>query len=282
MRSFISALRNETDEHFALLLLLLSRLLTSKNPTDRPRAYKQIRDVLQRILRLAVARYETTLAELPGLIGSDESVSKQVAISYRQELESYFHQPVLAVAAAFLNGRVPGHLLFGGRPIQQLTRPQLQQLAATLSEGLLPNINTAGRTSTFAADYYLSLITQTRLMAETRQLAITTAATSGTDLVQVSPNPSTIGDYCDLYRGRVFSISGTTPGYPALADCPNGGPPFHPWCWHYLIPVQEDSSEALNAIGQESVPEQFTNLVRGGGATPAKLQKLWREALADK
>ena len=53
----------------------------------------------------------------------------------------------------------------------------------------------------------------------------------GIRLVQVSPNPSLVGDACDLYTGRVFALTpegSKATGFPLVDRLPNGGPPFHP------------------------------------------------------
>lgn len=41
---------------------------------------------------------------------------------------------------------------------------------------------------------------------------------------------STSPRFCTAFRGKVFSISGTHPRWPALSTLPRGGAPFHPRC----------------------------------------------------
>lgn len=110
----------------------------------------------------------------------------------------------------------------------------LQSLRRQLLSGIVRIIGRNGQAYFFDLDYYMQLI-QTQALARADSSAILArAALAGVDLVVVSPNPSTIGDYCDAYRGKVFSISGADVRFPKLADTPNGGPPFHPHCHHWL------------------------------------------------
>jgi len=61
----------------------------------------------------------------------------------------------------------------------------------------------------------------------------------------VSANFSTVEDFCDAYRGRIYSLSGTDPLAPPLASLPNGGLLFHPNCLHALSAwVREFEGEA--------------------------------------
>lgn len=48
------------------------------------------------------------------------------------------------------------------------------------------------------------------------------------DLVQITGRVSV--NFCTRFIGLVCSLSGARDGYPALADLPGGGPPFHPRC----------------------------------------------------
>lgn len=53
------------------------------------------------------------------------------------------------------------------------------------------------------------------------------------DLVEVSQHTDTDGpDICNVYEGKVFSLTGQTDGYPILPI----SPPFHPNCVHVLLP----------------------------------------------
>jgi hypothetical protein len=64
------------------------------------------------------------------------------------------------------------------------------------------------------------------------------------DLVQVSSH-GTVCEICAQYEGKVYSISGKTPGYPML----DARTPFHPNCEHSLLPT------SLEAIAEEPTKE---------------------------
>ena len=54
------------------------------------------------------------------------------------------------------------------------------------------------------------------------------------DLVVVSDNHSVVNDFCDAYRGRIYSLNGYAKSAPLLWSLPNGGPPFHKGCRHSI------------------------------------------------
>jgi len=64
------------------------------------------------------------------------------------------------------------------------------------------------------------------------------------DLVQVSSH-GTVCEICAQYEGKVYSISGKTPGYPVL----EAKTPYHPNCEHSLLPT------SLEAIAEEPTKE---------------------------
>lgn len=56
------------------------------------------------------------------------------------------------------------------------------------------------------------------------------AVENGFDLVRISEHVNACGE-CRKYEGKVYSITGTTPGYPLLEVAP----PYHPHCAHFPI-----------------------------------------------
>jgi len=139
----------------------------------------------------------------------------------------------------------------------ELDRKIRRKLAKDFRKTPVQVIGKDGRTYTFPLDYYANLIaTNAKLQAESLT-EIARALEAGLDLVQISNNPSTIGDWCDIYRGRVFSISGTTPGFPALNQIPNQGAPFHPHCHHTMHAFNPAgfSADQLRELG--NVEERF-------------------------
>ena len=57
----------------------------------------------------------------------------------------------------------------------------------------------------------------------------------GQDLIQISRSKSKVGDFCDIYSGKVFALTKEASmqwGVPHVSQLPNGGAPFHPNCKH--------------------------------------------------
>lgn len=98
----------------------------------------------------------------------------------------------------------------------------------------------------------LHIFDHVQMTATTTENAVRTEARNnrikemGIRLVRVSPNPPLTPCVCSLYAGRVFAldkeISAKT-GFPLLADTPNGGPPFHPYCTHTTMPFIPDKTQ---------------------------------------
>lgn len=107
-------------------------------------------------------------------------------------------------------------------------------LSNRFENNLVPVIGSSGRLYHFDIGYYSGMVGHSIRRQAASLATITRAKQNDWDLVRVSPNPSTIHDYCDAYRGHVFSIGGHDSRFPPLAATPNGGPPFHPWCKHSI------------------------------------------------
>lgn len=149
----------------------------------------------------------------------------------------------------------------------------IQQLQRVLSTGMISITGANGKTYHYSLDYYVGMVAhQTKLQALTKATLVR-AQQNGHDLIRISPNDSTIGDYCDAYKGKVFSISGTSDMYPALGDTPNGGTPFHVWCKHtssIFIPELHTKKEQ-RAFSQ--VDKQF--LLQGNQDNVNRIAKDW-------
>ena len=132
-----------------------------------------------------------------------------------------------------------------------------------------------GKSYSFPLDYYAAMVAHNGKVTAESVAVIVRAQEAGLDLVQISPNPSMHGDWCDAYRGKVFSISGTTPGFVPLSNTPNGGAPFHPWCRHTLLPFDpagrtEAEMESLAYVDPRFVlgpTNDFNTMVRAWWAS---------------
>lgn len=150
--------------------------------------------------------------------------------------------------------------LLGARALQagateETLQSVMQQLLRDKTRGKIVSvIGEGGRVFEFELDFYAGMVSSNVATRAAAGAVIVKANQAGHDLVRVSPNKSKTGDWCDAYRGRVFSISGTHPVFPSLALTPNGGPPFHPFCRHD-ISIFDDSrftAEQLATLGEVS------------------------------
>ena len=108
-------------------------------------------------------------------------------------------------------------------------------------------INTVNGVRNLHIEDYVNLVVVTK-ESEARNTARKNRALQlGIDLAMVSPNQPLVPDVCSIYAGRLFSLTDAAyrrTGYPLMSRTPNGGPPFHPFCTHSLIPVRaEDFTE---------------------------------------
>ena len=148
-------------------------------------------------------------------------------------------------------------------------------LRQQLLGGIVQIIGKDGRAYHFDLDYYMQLIQQSALNRADTEAVLALAKSLGFDLVVVSPNPSTIGDYCDAYRGKVFSISGADSRFPRLADTPNGGPPFHPHCYHWLGLYNSEGKTDEELASVANVDPQF--LLHGENDSANRIWHDWNQ-----
>lgn len=92
--------------------------------------------------------------------------------------------------------------------------------------------------------YYARMVARTTTREAMSQAFIETARAQSSDLVRVSSHPDgKVDPICVPYDGKLFSLSGRTPGVPVLERTP----PFHPNCRHVLIPPTLDDLEQYGA-----------------------------------
>jgi hypothetical protein len=130
----------------------------------------------------------------------------------------------------------------------------------------------------YSLDYYAALAAQKANFEAASAAAVLRSKSNGYDLVRVSPNPSTIGDYCDAYRGRVFSISGEHPTYPPVSSLPGGGCPMHANCHHTLQVF--DGNDAFGPLAEEFAQMGAGQYEEGFGVND--FQSLWASRLRSK
>jgi len=146
-----------------------------------------------------------------------------------------------------------------------------RQLRSRISTSLVSVVGKDGKTYSYALVYYADLVARKKITDAMSQATMDKAFENGHDLLRVSPQPSTIGDYCDEYRGKVVSLSGAHPVYPHISVLPAGGAPFHPNCYH----IMEIFYDGLEQTGQ--IHPAFLELADLGEPTPNDFQALWRK-----
>lgn len=166
--------------------------------------------------------------------------------------------------------------LAAGESTFAIRREIASRLQDVFTDGLVTLSASNGRQMSFPLDYYAAMVASaTKRQARTVAM-LQRAAEGSMDLVRVSTNPSKGGDWCDAYRGRVYSISGTSDTYPPMASLPNGGPPFHPFCKHSIgIFVPEFYSQEQQ---EEFAKTQERFLLSPGEEKPNRIARNWWNA----
>lgn len=83
---------------------------------------------------------------------------------------------------------------------------------------------------------YSKMVARTRLRHVQSQSTRNSCDHYENDLVEVSDHGS-ITEVCVPFQGKIFSLNGTTKGYPLLSD----EPPFHPNCQHSISPTSVEA-----------------------------------------
>jgi hypothetical protein len=89
-------------------------------------------------------------------------------------------------------------------------------------------VGRSGEPMNFKVDYYAELVARTKTREAVEVARHERLQEHGLDLVSIVGRVSK--SFCTAFLGQVFSLSGTSSKYPALASLPGGGPPFHPQC----------------------------------------------------
>lgn len=93
---------------------------------------------------------------------------------------------------------------------------------------------------------YARMVARTTLRESATKATLDRCREYDNDLVEVSDH-NTDCKLCEEYEGRVYSLSGETPGYDVLPE----ETPFHPNCLHSILPTSIEAIEARAEIGQE-------------------------------
>lgn len=150
-------------------------------------------------------------------------------------------------------------------------------LRQTFSNNVVSILGSDGRRHRFGLDFYAAMVAQNARSQARSAATVVRARQAGHDLVRVTANKSLTGDWCDAYRGRVYSLSGESNIYPWIGLIPNGGPPFHPWCRHGMtIFIPAFHSEAQQRAFADT---QSRFLMRPNERDPNRVIRAWNEAV---
>ena len=135
-----------------------------------------------------------------------------------------------------------------GKTRREVSNRLSEALRKEIGEGKLVK---AGKRN-FKPDEYAEIVTRTRTREAVTAGSINSAIELDIDLIQISVHETSC-PICRPFQGRVYSITGTTPGFPRL----DKRPPFHPRCRHVALPVTEDHLESLGI--KEALQELGSN-----------------------
>jgi len=140
--------------------------------------------------------------------------------------------------------------LSSGLIAENTVQAAARKVEATLYEKLAEdgrvmttNLET-GKTRSFTPDYYAELTARTRTREAQSLGTVNTVLEFGQDLVKVSDH-NTLTPECKVHENKIYSITGTTPGYEKYTKENQVG--YHPNCWHVITPYisREDLQEAV-------------------------------------
>lgn len=162
--------------------------------------------------------------------------------------------------------------ILGGGAIEGIPKPTLQRLRqemrAIARGGVVEIINRqTGVVTHFKPDTYADLVYQTHMAMAEEAAAHQRYREAGIDLVRIIGSNST--NYCTAFVGKVYSLSGTHPVYPAFSLLPGDGPPFHPRCTKRTIPF--NPLLATPAQIEKAQPDQRTDALHR--KSPADAQR---------
>lgn len=101
-------------------------------------------------------------------------------------------------------------------------------------------------------DSYAEMVARTEHTAVINSAVRNQSLLAGIDLVRVTIHGAT--DSCGLFEGKIYSLTGTTQGYPHLDKVIAGTHLFGPNCRHSYVPISERSAGLLPNERGSDVP----------------------------
>ncbi|HEY3321707.1 MAG TPA: phage minor capsid protein [Planctomycetota bacterium] len=127
-----------------------------------------------------------------------------------------------------------------------------------------------------SAEKYAHMLARTTTVWANNKGTLDYCDDAGIETVKINIAPGAI-DFCLELEGKVFALTeeaAKTFDVPLLADCPNGGPPFHPNCRHSPSPFVMTKKQA----GKVPVADDAM-LTRGEKSPVASAQKAFLDKL---
>jgi hypothetical protein len=271
----------ESPQERREIYLLILAILGALRDQTREWAEDTLREVYVEADNAAIDAFdEMGLLESAGWGDTQEAEIEQWIGEFTEEMEASLDS--VQATASQLRNRRGLHDLVGAKAQKAIAVGALagvvairarQELRDKLRQSVVQVITENGDTYRYSMDYYVAMSANHKIYAAMTAAALARCAENGYTLVQVSPNPSKIGDYCDEYRSKVFSTDGSHPQYPHISELPGGTCPMHPHCKHTLSPFFGN-----DVFGE--VDPRFRELAMTADAGPNDFQKLWREIRA--
>jgi hypothetical protein len=101
-------------------------------------------------------------------------------------------------------------------------------------------------------DSYAEMVARTTTREASNRGSIDAVTDLGYDLVKISQHHTTC-EICAVYEGRVYSISGKSPDYPALDNAfKDGYSTLHPNCAHVAVPYFPEFDDNAEQVKKDS------------------------------
>lgn len=146
-------------------------------------------------------------------------------------------------------GRASALVATGSITYREAVQRELNDFA---NRGITSFVDRAGRS--WDMETYAEMATLTAIERATREGYLDSMAEFGYDLAEISDHYGAC-PICEAWQGVIISVSGTTPGYPSLADAESAGV-FHPRCMHdisvYYDGISPEGRKGPKEVGDAS------------------------------
>jgi len=134
-----------------------------------------------------------------------------------------------ATVKSFINRTVAGSLRAATKYNAGMAHLTSKDIAAKIRAKLLGKLSDEGFIVVNGRNYnlksYAELVARTRMRESQTEAVKESMKQFDEDLVEIPRHDNPCAEICAAYQGKIYSVSGRTPGYELL---PDGGPPWHP------------------------------------------------------